>query len=91
RIEVLRGPQGTLFGNNTLGGAINVITRQPGNEWEGRFDAAVAGTDNYASVSGSVSGPIVRDLLQFRIGASYHEQDGFMRNTLTIGDMNPLK
>ncbi|RZM10237.1 MAG: TonB-dependent receptor, partial [Sphingomonas sp.] len=91
RIEVLRGPQGTLFGNNTLGGAINVITRQPGNEWEGRFDAAVAGTDNYASVSGSVSGPIVRDLLQFRLGASYHEQDGFMRNTLTIGDMNPLK
>ncbi len=91
RIEVLRGPQGTLFGNNTLGGAINVITRQPGNEWEGRFDAAIAGTDNYASVSGSVSGPIVRDLLQFRIGASYHEQDGFMRNTLTIGDMNPLK
>jgi len=33
----------------------------------------------------------VRDLLQFRLGASYHEQDGFMRNTLTIGDMNPLK
>jgi iron complex outermembrane receptor protein len=91
RIEVLRGPQGTLFGNNTLGGAINVITRQPGNDWEGRVDAAVAGTDNYASVSGTVSGPIAKDLLQFRIGASYHVQDGFMRNTLTPGDMNPLE
>ena len=91
RIEVLRGPQGTLFGNNTLGGAINVITRQPGNEWEGRFDAAVAGTDNYASVSGTVSGPVVRDVLSFRVGASYHVQDGFMRNTLAIGDQNPLE
>ncbi|WP_010183422.1 TonB-dependent receptor [Sphingomonas sp. PAMC 26605] len=91
RIEVLRGPQGTLFGNNTLGGAINVVTRQPSNSWTGRFDAAVAGTDNYATVSGTVSGPIVRDVLQFRIGASYHEQDGFQRNTLAIGDMNPLE
>jgi iron complex outermembrane receptor protein len=91
RIEVLRGPQGTLFGNNTLGGAINVITRQPGNTWTGRFDAAVAGPDNYASVSGTVSGPIVKDVLQFRVGASYHVQDGFMRNTLTPGDMNPLE
>ena len=91
RIEVLRGPQGTLFGNNTLGGAINVITRQPSNEWTGRFDTAIAGNDNYASVSGTVSGPIVKDVLQFRLGASYHEQDGFQRNTLTIGNMNPLE
>ena len=59
---MLRGPQGTLFGNNTLGGAINVITRQPSNEWTGRFDTAIAGNDNYASVSGTVSGPIVKDV-----------------------------
>ena len=91
RIEVLRGPQGTLFGNNTLGGAINVITRQPSNQWTGRFDSAIAGPDNYASVSGTVSGPIVKDVLQFRLGASYHEQDGFQRNTLAIGNMNPLE
>ena len=90
RVEVLRGPQGTLFGNNTLGGAINVITRQPGNEFEGRFDAAYAGDDNYTSVSGTISGPVVRDLLQFRIGGAYHKQDGFMRNTLANGDANPL-
>lgn len=90
RIEVLRGPQGTLFGNNTLGGAINVITRQPGNDWEGRLDATAAGPDSYYSVSGSVSGPIAPDLLSFRIGASYHVQDGFQYNTLAHGDMNPL-
>ena len=91
RIEVLRGPQGTLFGNNTLGGAINVITRQPSNQWTGRLDAAYAGTDDYQSLSGTVSGPIARDVLQFRIGGAYHKQDGFMYNTLTPGNMNPLR
>jgi len=90
RIEVLRGPQGTLFGNNTLGGAINVITRQPGNDWTGRFDAAVAGPDDYASVSGSVSGPLVKDVLQFRVAGSYHAQNGFGRNLTTPSHLNPL-
>jgi iron complex outermembrane receptor protein len=91
RIEVLRGPQGTLFGNNTLGGAINVITRQPSDTWTGRFDAAVAGTDDYASVSGSVSGPIAPGLLQFRIGGAYHAQNGFGRNTVANARLNPLE
>ena len=91
RIEVLRGPQGTLFGNNTLGGAINVITRQPGNVWTGRIDGAYAGTDEYRSLSGSVSGPIIADRLQFRIGASYHKQNGFRRNTIDIGYQDPLE
>ena len=91
RIEVLRGPQGTLFGNNTLGGAINVITRVPSNEFTGRVDAAYAGPDDYQSLSGTISGPIVRDRLQFRIGASYHKQDGFQDNLLAGGKINPLK
>ena len=91
RVEVLRGPQGTLFGNNTLGGAINIITRQPSNEWEGRIDGSLATGDNFASVSGSISGPIVHDLLQFRVGGAYHTQDGFQYNTLARGDQNPLE
>ncbi|PAX07718.1 TonB-dependent receptor [Sphingomonas lenta] len=91
RVEVLRGPQGTLFGNNTLGGAINVITRQPSNEWRGRVDGALATGDNFATVSGSVSGPIVPDLLQFRVAAGYTTADGFARNVLAGGDQNPLE
>ncbi len=90
RIEVLRGPQGTLFGNNTLGGAINVITRQPGNQWEGRMDGALAGSDDYRSISASVGGPIVEDVLQVRIGGAYHHQDGFQENLLAGGKQNPL-
>ena len=90
RVEVLRGPQGTLFGNNTLGGAISIITRQPGNDWQGRMDGALATGDNFGSVSGGISGPIVKDVLQVRIGASYHTQDGFGFNTLAKGNQNPL-
>ncbi len=90
RVEVLRGPQGTLFGNNTLGGAINVITREPDNTWTGRVDGASAGSDNFRSLSGSISGPIVQDILQFRVGAAYHSQDGFMKDALIGGDANPL-
>jgi iron complex outermembrane receptor protein len=90
RVEVLRGPQGTLFGNNTLAGAINVITRQPGNTWQGRIDGALAGPDNFRSASGSISGPIIKDALQIRVGAAYHHADGFMKDALVGGDANPL-
>lgn len=91
RVEVLRGPQGTLFGNNTLGGAINVITRQPGDQLEGRVDAAWANQDNFESLSASLGGPIINDVLRVRVGAAYHSQDGFARNLLDVGPQNPLE
>ncbi|KRB86449.1 hypothetical protein ASE00_07040 [Sphingomonas sp. Root710] len=90
RIEVLRGPQGTLYGKNTLGGAINVITRQPSNQFEARGQASYAGPDNSWLVSGSVSGPIIADKLAIRIAASHREQDGFINNTTIGGKSNPL-
>lgn len=90
RIEVLRGPQGTLYGKNTLGGAINVITRQPGNDLSVRASASYAGPDNQFIAAGSVSSPLLRDLLSVRIAASHQQQDGFARNTLLKKDGNPL-
>lgn len=90
RVEVLRGPQGTLFGNNTLGGAINVIAKQPTNEFEGRIDGSYAGPDDFQSVSGRMSGPIIDNVLQFRLGGAYQSQNGFQENSLIGGDRNPL-
>src|SRR5436190_13220187 len=90
RVEVLRGPQGTLYGKNTLGGAINVITRQPGNEFEGKAIASYAGPDNAWTAGVSVSGPIVKDRLQARIAYAHQEQDGFIHNGLLDKDQNPL-
>jgi len=88
RIEVLRGPQGTLYGKNTLGGAINVITRAPSDVFEARANGSYAGPDNSWLVSGAVSGPIAGDVLGFRIAASHRQQDGFLTNTLLNKDAN---
>ena len=90
RVEVLRGPQGTLYGKNTLGGAINVITRQPNNETVVRGGASYAGSDNAWDAFASISGPIIEDKLQVRVAAAHRQQDGFIRNTLIGVDGNPL-
>lgn len=90
RVEVLRGPQGTLYGKNTLGGAINVVTRQPSNTFEGRAGGSYAGPDNAWDAYGSISGPIVADKVQFGIAASHTQHDGFIRNTQLNTDANPL-
>ena len=90
RVEVLRGPQGTLYGKNTLGGAISVITRQPSNQVEGKVIASYAGPDNAWTAGASLSGPIITDKLQARIAFTHQQQDGFIRNTLIDEDQNPL-
>ena len=90
RIEVLRGPQGTLYGKNTMGGAINVITRQPGNDFEVRANASYAGPDDAWMVSGSVSGPIVTDKVALRVAAAHRQQDGLLRNSVIGGNANPF-
>jgi iron complex outermembrane receptor protein len=90
RVEVLRGPQGTLYGKNTLGGAINVITRQPSNTFEGKVIGSYAGPDDAWTAGASISGPIISDRLQARIAYTHQQQDGFVRNELLGKDQNPL-
>jgi len=91
RIEVLRGPQGTLFGNNTLGGAISVVTRQPSDEVHLRLSGAWAPDDDYSTAAASLSGPIIEGKLKGRIAASTHKHDGFSENALAGGNANPLE
>lgn len=79
RIEVLRGPQGAFYGRNAAGGAINIVTKQPSNEFEG-FLAGSYGNGDAIETSGAFSGPLVEDKLLFRIAGSYKEDGGRIEN-----------
>jgi iron complex outermembrane recepter protein len=76
-IEVLRGPQGTLYGRNSSGGAIKIITRRPSQTWTGAFEAA-AGNWNALNGKAYLSGPIIDDVLAFSLSASANEHDGYL-------------
>ena len=79
RIEVLKGPQGALYGRNAIGGAINIVTREPSNDFDGWAQVG-AGSGNLRSASGAVSGPIVDDKLLFRLSGAYKDSDGNIEN-----------
>lgn len=80
QIEVLRGPQGTLFGKNTTSGAINISSKKPSFDPEFSGEASV-GDYSYYQLRGSVSGGIIDDLLAVRISGSSTERRGFLYNT----------
>ena len=86
RIEVLRGPQGTLYGKNTIGGAINVVSRRPGNETE-LFGEVRVGDYDRVDARASVSLPLIEDRLAVRLAASTKNADGYGERLLTGDDM----
>ncbi len=79
RIEVLKGPQGSLYGRNAIGGAINIVTKAPTNELEG-FVKAGYGNGDEKKFSGGLSGAIIEDKLLFRIAGAYKDFDGVVPN-----------
>jgi iron complex outermembrane receptor protein len=79
RVEVLQGPQGTLYGKNSNAGVISVVTKNPNfEETEGSVQATV-GDYNLQNYIGSVSGP-VGDTLAYRVGGNWRKQDGWLEN-----------
>lgn len=80
RIEVLRGAQGALYGRGAIGGAINIVTKQPTNETEGSVTAAFANGDEYR-LSGVASGALSPDKVHYRVGAYTRDYGGLIDNT----------
>jgi iron complex outermembrane receptor protein len=81
RIEVLRGPQGTLFGKNTTAGAINITTRQPSFDFGGQVEASL-GDYGFHQARASITGPLT-DWAALRVSVADTHRDGFIRNVHT--------
>jgi iron complex outermembrane recepter protein len=94
RVEVLRGPQGTLFGRNTSAGALNITNKRPDLNEFGGFANASVGSYDLRSVQGAVNLPIVKDSLALRVTGAYRERDGFVtllnKNGVPVGESNEI-
>lgn len=80
RVEVLKGPQGTLFGRNATGGLVHIITRRPTDEFEGYLSAGY-GTKNQTRAEGAVSGPLGAGV-SARASFLWNEADGYIENAI---------
>jgi len=87
RIEVLRGPQGTLSGRNSSAGAISIYTKLPEFKFGG-FAEATYGNYDAVRLSGALTGPVIKDLLAFRVDGVYSKRDGFLRDVVNDTDYN---
>jgi iron complex outermembrane receptor protein len=94
RVEVLRGPQGTLFGRNTSAGALNITTVRPDVSEFGGFVNAMYGNFDEISLQGAINVPIVKDTLALRLTGAYRKRDGFLDVVnaagVRIGDTNDI-
>ena len=83
-IEVLRGPQGILFGRNVTGGAVLINTKRPTDEWAAEFKAAAEtgarGTGMNYYLMGSIGGPIIEDVLRAKLAVYYNNDNGWFEN-----------
>lgn len=82
RVEVLKGPQGTLFGRNSIGGAISIITNKPGEDLAGKVNLEYS-SFNTLKTSGILNAPLIEDTLYARGYLSKTTSDGWQENTLS--------
>ena len=88
QIEVLKGPQGGLYGRNAIGGAIIITTKKPTQEFSGNITAGIDNGFGYF-LRGGVSGPVAENVF-FRVAGSYYDTDGFIPNTFLGEDADPV-
>jgi len=92
RVEVLRGPQGTLFGRNTSAGALNITNVRPDVTSFGGFVNGEYGNFNEKALQGAINVPVVKDTVAVRLTGAWRERDGFLdvvnKNGVKIGDTN---
>lgn len=86
RIEVLRGPQSTLFGKNVSAGAISIVTKKPQYEFGGKIEGTY-GNYNAQQLRGTITGPL-SDTVAVRVSGSYNKRDGLFTNLTTGSDVN---
>jgi iron complex outermembrane receptor protein len=86
RVEVLRGPQGTLFGRNTTGGAVSIVTRKPAEEFGGFLEASY-GTFNRGIVRGTIDAPL-GDRVLTKASGFWVTDDGYSKSLITGEDLN---
>jgi iron complex outermembrane receptor protein len=89
QIEVLKGPQGGLYGRNAIGGAIIINSKKPTDEFSGSFKAGIDNGFGW-QVRAGVSGPL-SETLKFRLAGSYRDTKGYIRNTFLNEDADPVK
>src|SRR3546814_13940826 len=90
QLEVLRGPQGTLFGKNTTGGAVTVRTKRPELDRIGGEARATYGSFNAYQLQGALNLPIIPAVLVLRLVGGYAKSDGYMRNGYCYGAVFPF-
>ena len=87
RIEVLRGPQGTLFGRNASAGLINIVTAKPEFETGGTAEVSYGNYD-YWRLAGGITGPLIDDKLAYRLDGVFTRRDGFVTDVISGRDVN---
>lgn len=86
RVEVILGPQSALYGRTAFGGAVQYISKDPSDEYEGHADVDIGNYGRY-DVSGGVSGPVIAGVLGISLNGNYWDEKGFYKNRVRLFDL----